>query len=124
MILITVHNEVAKVMFLHLSVCPQGGICLSAFWDGMPPPTDQELPPPPEQGTTGTRNPSGPGTHPDPTPSGADDCCCGRYASYWNAFLLMCLNFHPKRREFKCCTLPQTLKNKIGVGQRKTKMKC
>ena len=32
--LITVRNEVAKVMFLHLSVCPQGGgVCLSACWD-------------------------------------------------------------------------------------------
>ena len=24
----TVRNEVAKVMFLHLCVCPQGGVCL------------------------------------------------------------------------------------------------
>ena len=33
--LITVRNEVAKVMFLQVSVCPHGGggVCLSACWD-------------------------------------------------------------------------------------------
>ena len=33
--IITVRNEVAKVMFLQASVCPRGGggVCLSACWD-------------------------------------------------------------------------------------------
>ena len=34
--LITVRNEVAKVMFLQASVCPQWGVCLSAWWDTSP----------------------------------------------------------------------------------------
>ena len=60
-ILVTVRNEVAKVMFLHLSVCPQGGLpqCMLGYHT----PLDQATPPP------------------------ADGYCCGRYASYWNAFL-------------------------------------
>ena len=47
---ITVRNEVAKVMFLHLYVCPQGGVCLSVCWDttplgaGTPPPREQNRP--------------------------------------------------------------------------------
>ena len=44
---ITVRNEVAKVMFLQASVCPQGGgwgVCLSACWDTTPPGAD--TPPP------------------------------------------------------------------------------
>ena len=38
-ILVTVRNEVAKVMFLHLSVCPRGGV------PGQVPPPDQVHPP-------------------------------------------------------------------------------
>ena len=58
----TVRNKVAKVMFLHLSVILfTGGVCLSACWDTTPP---DQVPPPK-----------------------ADGYCCGRYASYWNAFL-------------------------------------
>ena len=63
-LIFTVCNEVAKVMFLHLSVCPRG-VCLSAGWDTTPaqeqaslragtphpgadtPPLDHALPPPP-----------------------------------------------------------------------------
>ena len=58
--LFTVRNEVAKVMFLHLSVCPQEGLpqCMLGY------------------------HPAGSGT-----PTRADGYCCGRYASYWNAFL-------------------------------------
>ena len=37
MSIFTVRNEVAKVMFLQASVCPQGGVCLSACWDATPP---------------------------------------------------------------------------------------
>ena len=49
------------------SFCSQGGVCLSACWDTHPPGQ----------------------THP-PVPSACWDrlgYCCGRYASYWNAFL-------------------------------------
>ena len=63
----TVRNEVAKVMFLHLSVilfmgrglwfCSRGGVCLSACWDTTPSP--QEQTPPPEQTATAAD-----GTHP------------------------------------------------------------
>ena len=92
---ITVRNEVAKVMFLQLSVCPQGGVCLSACWDTTPPrgqapsreqthtPCDQHTPPP-SRHTPRTRPPLPGGAD---TPTGADGYCCGRYASYWNAFL-------------------------------------
>ena len=68
--IVTVRNEVAKVMFLHVSVCPQGGGV-----PGQVPPRDQV-------------HPLGPGT---PLPPG-DGYCCGRYASYWNAFLFDRLN--------------------------------
>ena len=120
----TVRNEVAKVMFLHLSVSHsvyRGGVPGQAPpGPGTPPrtrypPWDQVHPPPwdqvhPGPGTPpgtrytppGTRcpprqvpprqvHPLGPGTprqvHPLPTP--AHGYCCGRYASYWNAFLLL-----------------------------------
>ena len=62
--IITGRNEVvAKVMFLQVCVCPQGGegVCLSACWDAIPPwmeepPLDGEPPrdqadPPPDGGT-------------------------------------------------------------------------
>ena len=78
-IIFTVRNEVAKVMFLHLSVIlftpGVGGVCLSACWDTTPlgstPPQEAH---PLEAHTT---------TRPPPP----DGCRCGRYASYWNAFL-------------------------------------
>ena len=91
-ILVTVRNEVAKVMFLHLSVCPQGGVCLSACWDTNPPPPGADPPGsrhpleqtlPPRADTPQCRHPPGAGTPP------ADGYCCGRYASYWNAFLFI-----------------------------------
>ena len=73
----TVRNEVAKVMFLHLSA-------------GIPPSRREQTPPreqaPPLEQTT---PPPGAGTPPsgaDPPPP-ADGYCCGMYASYWNAFL-------------------------------------
>ena len=64
----TGRNEVvAKVMFLQVCVCPQGGegVCLSACWDAIPPPGPGRPPP----GTTETppgpgRHPPGPGRHP------------------------------------------------------------
>ena len=46
----------AKVIFLQGSVCPQGGICLSACWDAAHPLPDQA--PPPGPGTPpGSRPP-------------------------------------------------------------------
>ena len=104
---ITVRNEVAKVMFLQASVCPQGGgEYLTRHplpqGPGTPPgtrytpqtrytprtrytPLDQVHPLPPDQ-----VHPPGPGTPPDPgtpPPRPRYGHCCGRYASYWNAFL-------------------------------------
>ena len=70
-----------------LSFCSQGGS--ASVHAGIPPP---HLPPP------GTRHPPDQ-TPPEQTPpwdqtappSGSrDGYCCGRYASYWNAFLLNC----------------------------------
>ena len=58
--LVTGRNEVvAKVMFLQVSVCPQGGregVCLSAWWDTRSPPAPGT---PPRPGT-----PPGPGRSP------------------------------------------------------------
>ena len=50
----TIRNEVAKVMFLDVSVHGRGGLpqCMLGY---------------------------------HPHPPGADGCCGGRYASYWNA---------------------------------------
>ena len=68
----TVRHEVAKVMFLHLSVSHSvhGN---GSSWAGTPgpvhPPWDQVHP-------LGQVHPP------------ADGYCCGRYASYWNQFLL------------------------------------
>ena len=42
--IITVRNEVAKAVFLHLSVCPRG-VCLSACWDTTPPLGSRHPPP-------------------------------------------------------------------------------
>ena len=54
----TVHNEVAKVMFLQASVCPHaGGVCLSACWDTTPPPPGADIPQ--EQTTPRTDTPPG-----------------------------------------------------------------
>ena len=82
----TVRNEVVKVRFLHVSVCPQGG----STWTGTPkgyrytpleahPPGSTCFPPwstPPGKHTPGKHTRLGDGWR------------CGRYASFWNAFLL------------------------------------
>ena len=84
-VVITVRNEVAKVMFLHLSVSHSvhRGVCLNACWD-----TTHPLPPlPPTPVLPGTRHPPGPGPSPWDQAPPADSYCCGWYASYWNAFL-------------------------------------
>ena len=76
--IITVRNEVAKVMFLQASVCPRGG-------GGCLVPAGCLVP--------GGVCSVGGGVVPGPgcvcrSPPKRDGYCCGRYASYWNAFLL------------------------------------
>ena len=103
----TVRNEVAKVMFLHLSVILStgGGVCLSACWDTTPgtrhPPQTRHPPgpgTPPRPGTPSDQAPTPDQAHPpeqtpldqappQTSPPGAEGYCCERYASYWNAFL-------------------------------------
>ena len=75
---ITVRNEVAKVMFLQVSVCPQGGLGVSASvhagipppeqtppWSRHPPePTPQEQTP--QEQTPPSRHPPGADTPPPP----------------------------------------------------------
>ena len=66
--MLTVRNEVAKVMFLHLSVSHsvhRGG-CLSACWDTTPP----EQAPPPDQAPPRTRPLLEPGTPQAQAPQG------------------------------------------------------
>ena len=102
-------TKFAKVMFLHVCVCPQGGWYPSMhcrWYPSMP----------------CSRSPEGSAPKGVPAPGGClpqegvllpgvwrtprDGYCCGRYASYWNAFLftiLSCLKavrsktfkFHP-----------------------------
>ena len=101
----------AKVIFSQVSVCPQGrrGVCLSACWDipplgaDPPPPHPQNRPSPGADTPLPEQSPQEETPPPEQTPSpppGADttttpreaDCSIrstsGRYASYWNAFLL------------------------------------
>ena len=101
---ITVRNEVcevAKVMFLHLSVILFTGglgVCISACWDTAwsrhpgadtsqkQPPLEQTPPQsryPPEQAPQGADLPMG------ADPPGADPPPSRWYASYWNAFLCL-----------------------------------
>ena len=71
-----------KVMFLHLSVSHsvhRGCVSQHAFGADTPPPADLPL----------GRNPTPLSRH---TPLLPDGHCCGRYASYWNAFLFQTPN--------------------------------
>ena len=68
--IVTVRNEVAKVMFLQACVCPHGGgVCLSACWDTTPPLGSRQPPP-------WSRHPTPRSRHPPPgsrqPPLGAD----------------------------------------------------
>ena len=54
------------------------GVCLSVCWDTTPPRSRHS-----GAGTPRTRHPRD-----QAPPPPADGYCCGRYASYWNAFLL------------------------------------
>ena len=91
----TVRNEVAKGLCFYscLSFCSQGG----STWTGTPP---EPGTPPRTRYTPQIRYPQAgtpwAGTLPGRytplgryTPPPADGYCCGRYASYWNAFLLL-----------------------------------
>ena len=88
----TVRNEVAKVMFLQASVCPQGGggVCLSACWDTTPPrgrhPSGADTPPGADTPLEQTP-PPGADTPGADTPRRVNHCC-GRYvpASFTPAF--------------------------------------
>ena len=88
---VTSRNEVvAKVMFLQVCVCPQDQADLPPRT--RQPPPHQAATPPPRPG----RPPPGPGIHPPGPgrlPPREADCSIrstsGRYASYWNAFLLL-----------------------------------
>ena len=107
-IFITGRNEVvAKVIFLHLFVIlftGGEGVCLSGCWDTTtPPPRTRQTPPDQADTPTPDQTPPplrirppllGPGRHPPGPgrpPREADSSIrstSGRYASYWNAFLL------------------------------------
>ena len=95
-------TKFAKVMFLHVCVCPHGG---GSTWAGTPrtrytPPPSRYTTPrpgkPPWAGTpaAGPGTPSGRYTPRAGTPSRSSACweiraTSGRYASYWNVFLLI-----------------------------------
>ena len=103
---ITVRNEVAKVMFLQVSVCQQGGLlpggCL--LRGGVPGPGGPGLGGAWSGGAWSWGVPghggclllgasvAAPGggipACTEAEPPGRDGYCCGRYASHWNAFLL------------------------------------
>ena len=88
------HNEVAKVMFLHLCVCPQGGLpqCMLGYhplpgagttlpWSRHPPVAGTaQSRHPPEQAHLPPEQAPPWSMHPPPPP--ADGYCSGRYASY------------------------------------------
>ena len=93
-------TKFAKVMFLHVCVCPHGG----GTWAGTPrtryTPPRASTPPlrpgkPPWAGTPAGTRYTLRQVHPRAgTPSGSSACweiraTSGRYASYWNAFLLI-----------------------------------
>ena len=82
--IITVRNEVAKVMFLHLSVILFTGESASVHVG---------IPHLPRKHTPREAHPSRLHTHPRKHPlwksPPRDGCRCGWYASYWNAFLLI-----------------------------------
>ena len=90
---ITGRNEVvAKVMFLLVSVILlTGGVCLSACWDTTPPTRHLATlgadTPRPGSRPPQSRHLPGAATPPREADSGIRSMS-GRYASYWNAFLL------------------------------------
>ena len=75
-------------MFLHLSVIVSTGGSAPVH-AGIHPP--EQTPRPGADNPPGADTPSGADTLQEqtPPPAGTDGYCCGRYASYWNAFLLL-----------------------------------
>ena len=106
-------TKFAKVMFLQVSVCPRGGVpapegcstlgrgeCLvpgeCLLPEGVPAPRGCLVPGGlvwggwvPAPGGSGLRGVPDGDSPMSPTPIPPDDHCCGRYASYWNAFLFL-----------------------------------
>ena len=82
-------TKFTKVMFLHLSVCPQGGgQYLGRYPPGQVPPsryTPGQVHPPPQTGTPLGRYT--PGQVPPATVHAGIWSTSGQYASHWNAFL-------------------------------------
>ena len=88
-------TKFAKVMFLQVSVCPQGGVPGQVIhpipWQVHPPPPGRYTPwagtpPAPRQ----VHPPTGTPTHPPPATVHAGILSTsGRYASHWNAFSLL-----------------------------------
>ena len=80
---VTVHNEVAKVMFLQACDCPQGGggvVCSGRVSVGGGSVLGRCLLP----GVSASGGVCSVLRQPPPR---RDSYCCGWYASYWNAFL-------------------------------------
>ena len=116
-LLITICNIFAESICFHrhLSFCSQGEVCITACTGANTPPpgktplvqtppcrypTGQTPPSPRQTPYPGRHSPwadtpqqTPPGRHPPPPPDGH---CNGRYASYWNAFLLINMTFHLK----------------------------
>ena len=87
-------------VFTGVCLSTGGGGCLSACWDITPPrsrhPPVADPPPPPrsrhppEQTLPQEQTPPKADTPPEQTSPPRYGHCCGRYASYWNAFLFYC----------------------------------
>ena len=85
-LLITVRNEVAKVMFLQACVYPHGGGVSTSVHAGIPHPQKQT---PPEQTPCRSRHPPVADNPPGADIPRRDGHCCGRYASYCSVFLFI-----------------------------------
>ena len=97
-------TKFSKVMFLHVSVCPQGGgVCLWSWWVWQTPPGQTPLGKSP-LGRPPGQTPLSPGRHPPgQMPTGRHSyyavhagmwSTSGRYASHWNAFLFYICQHH------------------------------
>ena len=99
----TGRNEVvAKVMFLQVCVCPQGGRVSASVHGGMPYPPGMENHPPPDGEPPQDRD------TPPPEADSSIWSMSGRYTSYWNAFLwfIYCAENCMKMKEFGLGGIP------------------